>query len=141
MRTISRLIAGLCVLGSAACASDGILAPQVKPQSAALAAAVPPGEPAARRAASATMVAPAKFAVRHSKFIAQIQLVRAGVPLRQPLYIVDGVITAATPAELEAMDIMKIEILKDTTPVSYYGTRGNLPPVIVITTRSAPRGT
>ncbi|HTE19660.1 MAG TPA: hypothetical protein VK689_14935, partial [Armatimonadota bacterium] len=39
MRRISRLIAGLCVLGSAACASDGILAPQIAPASEPLAAA------------------------------------------------------------------------------------------------------
>lgn len=132
MRTISRLIAGLCVLGSAACASDGILAPQIQPESDAL-AAVAPAEPAAEPAATATATTAPRYIIRCGGSISP--------QTDDPLYVIDGVIQATTPVDLEAVDIETIEVLRGANPAALYGTRA-VNGVILITTRTAtPRRT
>lgn len=57
---------------------------------------------------------------------------------QEPLYIVDGVILGATVADIDALDIEKIEVLKGAAAASLYGSRA-ANGVIQITTRRGNR--
>jgi Ca-activated chloride channel family protein len=54
---------------------------------------------------------------------------------QEPLYIVDGVILGASVADIDALDIEKIEVLKGAAAASLYGSRA-ANGVVQITTRS-----
>jgi hypothetical protein len=88
-----------CLLASAACAHDGMLAPELapEPESAALGVA-PAQDPAALGplTCAATTVVPRV--------------------VREPVYIVDGMVLEGPPEDIEAMDIVAIEVIKVTGP-------------------------
>lgn len=57
-----------------------------------------------------------------------------------PLYIIDGTPTTRSMAELASMDIESMQILKDASSASIYGSRA-ANGVIIITTRKGKKGT
>lgn len=57
-----------------------------------------------------------------------------------PLYIIDGTPTTRSMSELASMDIESIQILKDASSASIYGSRA-ANGVIIITTRKGKKGT
>ncbi|WP_188507421.1 SusC/RagA family TonB-linked outer membrane protein [Parapedobacter pyrenivorans] len=57
-----------------------------------------------------------------------------------PLYIIDGTPTTRSMAELATMDIESIQVLKDASSASIYGSRA-ANGVIIITTRRGKKGT
>lgn len=57
-----------------------------------------------------------------------------------PLYIIDGTPTTRSMAELATMDIESIQVLKDASAASIYGSRA-ANGVIIITTRRGKKGT
>ncbi|HVH13970.1 MAG TPA: TonB-dependent receptor plug domain-containing protein, partial [Longimicrobium sp.] len=57
---------------------------------------------------------------------------------QEPLYIVDGVILGASMADIDALDIEKIEVLKGAAAASLYGSRA-ANGVVQITTRRGNR--
>lgn len=57
-----------------------------------------------------------------------------------PLYIIDGTPTTRSMAELASMDIESMQVLKDASSASIYGSRA-ANGVIIITTRKGKRGT
>lgn len=57
-----------------------------------------------------------------------------------PLYIIDGTPTTRSPGELASMDIESMQILKDASSASIYGSRA-ANGVIIITTRKGKKGT
>jgi TonB-linked SusC/RagA family outer membrane protein len=64
--------------------------------------------------------------------------INAGGRSQEPLYIVDGVILGASIADIDALDIEKIEVLKGAAAASLYGSRA-ANGVINITTRRGNR--
>ena len=58
-------------------------------------------------------------------------------PENPPLIVVDGVITAWRIADLEALDISRIEVVKGGAALESYGDRGTNG-VIIVTTKPAP---
>ncbi|MDR0795440.1 MAG: TonB-dependent receptor [Tannerella sp.] len=59
---------------------------------------------------------------------------------RDPLYIIDGTPTTRSMGELASMDIESIQVLKDASSASIYGSRA-ANGVIIITTRKGSKGT
>ncbi|HYW13337.1 MAG TPA: TonB-dependent receptor plug domain-containing protein, partial [Longimicrobium sp.] len=120
---IRRSIAVLLLLGSAACAHDGMLAPEVapEPREAALTAA-PPSEPAATPAGRSVLL--------------RICGTRFSAPGGLPLYVVDGVMLDSLPEALDPMDIDRIEVVKGAAAVRLYGPRAEHG-LVQITTRSS----
>lgn len=57
-----------------------------------------------------------------------------------PLYIIDGTPTTRSMAELASMDIESMQVLKDASSASIYGSRA-ANGVIIITTRKGKKGT
>ena len=57
-----------------------------------------------------------------------------------PLYIIDGTPTTRSPGELASMDIESMQVLKDASSASIYGSRA-ANGVIIITTRKGSKGT
>jgi TonB-dependent SusC/RagA subfamily outer membrane receptor len=134
---ITRLLPALCLLASAACASDGILAPEVVPEAASADAAAPveaaaPAEPAEASAAAAP--APARP-------VGMIRCSRSPSPrTSEPVYVVDGRVLASGSAlgNLLPGDIEKIEVIRGADAASLYGSRA-VNGVVLITTRAAAR--
>lgn len=60
--------------------------------------------------------------------------------VNDPLYIIDGVPTTRSMSELATMDIESIQVLKDASSASIYGSRA-ANGVIIITTRKGKKGT
>jgi TonB-dependent SusC/RagA subfamily outer membrane receptor len=122
---ISRLIAPFALLGTAACAADGPLAPQLAPEP----------EPAAR-----ADVTPGPDAAASSQ--PSIRLRCGGATLAQgappPVYVVDGrVLPAESIGDVDPTSIDHIELIRGAAAVARYGERaGN--GVVIITTRRAP---
>lgn len=57
-----------------------------------------------------------------------------------PLYIIDGTPTTRSMSELASLDIESIQVLKDASSASIYGSRA-ANGVIIITTRKGKKGT
>lgn len=115
MRNTSRSIAALCLLSSAACATDGITAPRLQPEALASAASAPAD---AKAIPSITLVCVGSISPADG----------------EPLYIVDGVVQNGRP-DVDALDIAEIEVIRDASePAVYQGRTAN--GVILITTRS-----
>jgi TonB-dependent SusC/RagA subfamily outer membrane receptor len=122
MRKTPRWMASLLLLGSAACAHDGVLAPQLTPEPAgaelavAATAAAPAENPATR---------PRQFVIRCSSSISASQ---------EPLYVVDGVI-GAQAADIRAEDIEGIQVMRGARAAALYGARAENG-VVIVTTRA-----
>lgn len=131
MGRTSRWIAMLCVLGSAACASDGILAPETAPEPGSAALEVKPA------AASEGAAPDEKPAARPASAAATVTIRCGGsIPSsREPLYIVDGV-PLGGPPDIQALDIQEIQVLKGATAAALYGSRA-AHGIVIITTRAA----
>lgn len=100
MRKIVRaMMIGCCSLASAACAHDGMLAPELAPR---------PESAAGRGAPTRDPMEPRV--------------------VRQPIYIVDGIVLEEPPADIDTMDIVAIEAVKVTGP--------GAPGIVRITTRA-----
>jgi TonB-dependent SusC/RagA subfamily outer membrane receptor len=116
----SRLLSVLCLLGCAACASDGILAPTGVPEPAGIeAAAVLAAEPASPGATGI------------------IRCARTTTPpAGEPLFIVDGrVLPQGTLADIDPASIDTIEVVKGETAAAIFGPRvAN--GIVIITTRA-----
>jgi TonB-dependent SusC/RagA subfamily outer membrane receptor len=106
-------MAVLLLLGSAACAHDGILTPGIAP------------EPATAELAVATAPAPTRYRINCSGSIS------ADVT---PLYVGNGVIRD-DPAAIAAGDIERIQVLRGSEAAALYGARG-ANGVVLITTRA-----
>jgi TonB-dependent SusC/RagA subfamily outer membrane receptor len=121
VRKTLRFIAGLSLVGTAACAHDGITAP---------------GSPAPLRASASTdAAATASGPPPVIRFVCGSSLSAA----RTPLYVVDGVARGEETPDLEAMDIRSIEVVRGAAAVARYGPRAS-DGVVLITTRARPAG-
>lgn len=126
MERISRLIAGFALLGTAACGTDGPLAPQLSP------------EPGGSQPATQADVTPAPDAAASRPPTVTIRcggpIPAQGVP---PLYVVDGR-EIASIEELDPGTIDAIEVIRGAAAVERYGSRAAIGAVL-ITTRSPGR--
>jgi TonB-dependent SusC/RagA subfamily outer membrane receptor len=120
MGRTSRLTAMLCLLGSAACASDGILAPTGVP------------EPAGVEAATVLAAEPATLSGAPGISCARTITPHTG----EPLLVVDGrVLPQGTLADIDPASIDAIEVVKDETAAAIFGPRvAN--GIVIITTRA-----
>ncbi|HEX6041729.1 TonB-dependent receptor plug domain-containing protein [Longimicrobium sp.] len=121
MERISRLIAGFALLGTAACGTDGPLAPQISPEPK-------DGQPAAQ---ADVTPAPDAVASRPPTVILRCggSISAQGAP---PLYLVDG----REITSLETLDpgtIDAIEVVKGAAAVARYGPRAATGAVLITT--------
>jgi TonB-dependent starch-binding outer membrane protein SusC len=133
MRPCLRLLLCLPLLATTACAADAIAGPQP--------AAAPEPESAVRLEAEAVateMVATGAFPPVTTFRCART--IRATSADREPLYVIDGVVSTPAPASLDRLDIDSIEVLKGAEAAAIYGSRA-ANGVIIITTRGGRSST
>lgn len=135
MRPYLRLLLCLPLLATTACAADAIAGPQR--------AAAPEPESAARaesEAVAAKVAAPAPDGPPPAFVFRCVRTIRAPSAGREPLYIIDGVVSATKPASLDRLDIDLIEVLKGAEAAAIYGSRA-ANGVLIITTRGGRSST
>jgi TonB-dependent SusC/RagA subfamily outer membrane receptor len=121
MRKTSRWMPVLLLASSAACAHDGVLAPELAPEPAG-----------AELAVAATAGSQETGAVPYRISCSRTLSPREGG--QQPLYVVDGVIEDPA-ADIRAGDIEGIQVMRSAEAAALYGARA-ANGVIVITTRA-----
>ncbi len=133
MRPYLRLLLCLPLLATAACAADAIAGPQP--------ATAPEPEPAARaesEAVATEVAATGAFPLTITFRCART--IRAPSADREPLYVIDGVVSATKPVSLDRLEIDSIEVLKGAEAAAIYGSRA-ANGVIIITTRGGGSST
>lgn len=126
MRKIFRsMMIALCPLGSAACAHDGMLTPELAPEPEPV--PVITLEPERVLTGARTVVATGTVTAGFRCGISSIP------PGGVPLYVVDGVMLDSIPAALDPGSIDRIEVVKGAAAVRMFGSRAEHG-VILITT-------